>query len=196
MEAGKITIQRGDKIAGLELMQESISLYETIHALFHKDVARAYNAYSVAVIQLYRTALAERNPEDGPLKDGEQVEFADQLQLALRFQRQGVIVAERTLGLDHPDTLSYYQNLAMLEHLGEDLEQALKMFRHVLELWDVVYGEDHPDQLVLLVNTASLLPFSRAMQLLTFSLLFLHLRRTLVNCFLASRSVRAFLCSR
>lgn len=167
MEAGKITIQRGDKLAGLELMQESISLYETIHALFHKDVARAYNAYSVTVIQLYRAALGERasNEEVAP-KEGEPIvpEFAEQLALALRFQRQGVIVAERTLGLDHPDTLSYYQNLAMLEHLGEDVDMALKMFRHVLELWDVVYGEDHPDQLVLLVSSASSsnLPFAPA----------------------------------
>ena len=156
MEAGKITVNRGDKLAGLELMQESISLYETIHALFHKDVARAYNAYSVTVIQLYRAALGERSSEEPP-KEGEVPEFHEQLQLAIRFQRQCVIVAERTLGLDHPDTLSYYQNLAMLEHLGEDLEMALKMFRHVLELWDVVYGVDHPDQLVLLTNIGQLL---------------------------------------
>lgn len=156
MEAGKITVNRGDKLAGLELMQESISLYETIHALFHKDVARAYNAYSVTVIQLYRQALGERSSEEPP-KEGEVPEFYEQLQLAIRFQRQCVIVAERTLGLDHPDTLSYYQNLAMLEHLGDDLEMALKMFRHVLELWDVVYGVDHPDQLVLLTNIGQLL---------------------------------------
>ena len=33
---------------------------------------------------------------------------------AIRLQRQAVIIAERTLGVYHADTCSYYFNLAML----------------------------------------------------------------------------------
>lgn len=162
MEAGRITIARGDKLQGLELMQEAVSLFETIHALFHEDVAAAYNTYAVTVQGLYRNAMAERAAAQDPSKDPQQqsqepVEFAAELALALRFQRQGIFVAERTLGLDHPDTLAYYNTLAVLEHYSEDFDASLKAFRHVVDLWDVVYGPNHPDQLALLTNIGHLL---------------------------------------
>jgi protein TIF31 len=122
MDAGQLTIRRGDKQGGLDLMLEAVSLYETIHALFHKDVARAYNSYAVAVHSIYRFALNEKQVQlqakgDEVTEEDKQapVEFAQELQQALRFQRQAVIIAERTLGLDHPETLGYYVTLAMLE---------------------------------------------------------------------------------
>lgn len=195
MEAGQLTIRRGDKQGGLDLMLEAVSLYETIHALFHKDVARAYNTYAVAVHSLYRNAIGEKHArlqELGEKVTEEEkqspVEFAQELQQALRFQRQAVIIAERTLGLDHPDTLGYYVTLAMLEvscidgpallchmlilnlpgpflcirsdsfaqqHISDDVEMSLKMFRHCLTLWDLIYGPDHPDQSILLVRLVS-----------------------------------------
>lgn len=92
METGKIMLNRGDRAAGLEIMQEAISLYETIHAMFHRDLARAYNSYSVAVHALYRQANAESEGK-------EPVEYKEELAMALRYQRQCIIIAERTIGV-------------------------------------------------------------------------------------------------
>jgi hypothetical protein len=34
---------------------------------------------------------------------------------------------------------------------------SLKMFRHCITLWDLIYGPDHPDQSILLVRSSFLL---------------------------------------
>jgi protein TIF31 len=153
LEAGKVTINRGDRQGGLELMHEGVLLYETIHSIFHKDVARAYNSYAIAVHQVYRQALQQQLTADP--KTEQPPAFGAELAEAIRLQRQAVIIAERTLGLDHHETISFYQNLAMLESLSEDVETSLKIFRHVLALGTIVYGEGHPEQLILLTNVGT-----------------------------------------
>lgn len=155
LEAGKVTISRGDRQGGLELMHEGVLLYETIHSIFHKDVARAYNSYAIAVHSVYRQALQQQLTADP--KTEEPPAFGVELAEAIRLQRQAVIIAERTLGLDHHETISFYQNLAMLESLSEDAELSLKIFRHVLALGTIVFGEGHPEQLILLTNVGNLL---------------------------------------
>ena len=74
------------------------------------------------------------------------------LATALRLQRQAVIIGERTLGVYHPETCSYYFNLAMLEHLEGNTIVSLRYFRHVLEIWDVVHGPGHPEINTILVS--------------------------------------------
>ncbi|CDZ97800.1 Uncharacterized protein CLU1/cluA/TIF31 involved in mitochondrial morphology/distribution, also found associated with eIF-3 [Phaffia rhodozyma] len=152
LDTGKLLISRGDARAGLELMQEAIGLYENIHSVVHPDVARAYNSYAVLVHQLYRNALSERAADaEGPF------EYAAELEFAVQYQRQAVIIAERVCGLDHYETLSFYQNLAMLETCTEDVDMTLKLFRHVIKLWDVTFGPNHPDSIHALTSVGNCL---------------------------------------
>lgn len=76
---------------------------------------------------------------------------------AVRLQKQAIIIAERTLGVYHADTANYYFNLAMLENLEGNAQQGLRYFRHCLLLWDVIYGEGHPEVNTVLSNAGVVL---------------------------------------
>jgi len=71
---------------------------------------------------------------------------------ALRLQRQAVIIAERTLGVWHAETLGYYFSLAMLENLEGNTSGSLRYFRHVLDMWEVIHGPGHPEISTVLVS--------------------------------------------
>lgn len=71
---------------------------------------------------------------------------------ALRLQRQAVVIAERTLGVWHAETLGYYFSLAMLENLEGNTQGSLRYFRHVLEMWEVIHGPGHPEMNTVLVS--------------------------------------------
>ncbi|OAV92189.1 hypothetical protein, variant [Puccinia triticina 1-1 BBBD Race 1] len=84
----------------------------------------------------------QRDREPEALKN----EIDTYIQLAANNLRQSVIVAERTLGLDHPETIQQYSDLSVMEyHLG-NTETAMRYTKHALELWHLVYGPGcHPD---------------------------------------------------
>jgi protein TIF31 len=149
-EAGRNTIARGNADLGLEFMAEAISLYENIHSVIHPEVASAYNQYSSTLHQLARLKIQQLSPEN---LDPEQPLGID-IGGALRLQRQAVIIAERTLGVYHADTVGYYFNLAMLENLEGNALAALRYFKHCLTLWDIVYGEGHPEINTILVSAS------------------------------------------
>ncbi|KAL4399186.1 Intracellular distribution of mitochondria [Malassezia pachydermatis] len=76
---------------------------------------------------------------------------------ALRFQRQAVTVSERTQGLDHPDTMVQYINLAVLERSAGHFDVALRYQERIMQLWQLLYGRDHPDVVHTLSSIALLL---------------------------------------
>nr|XP_019049560.1 protein TIF31 [Kwoniella bestiolae CBS 10118]OCF28490.1 protein TIF31 [Kwoniella bestiolae CBS 10118] len=160
LEAGRNTINRGSIDLGLEFMLEGLQLYENIYSVIHPEVASVYNQYSQAIHQLARlkiqqvAAQAAANPEGA--SDPEQPLGLD-ISTALRLQRQAIIVAERTLGVYHHETAGYYFNLAMLENLEGNPQQALRYFRHVLKLWDVIHGPNHPEINTVLSNAGVVL---------------------------------------
>ncbi|KAI3625035.1 hypothetical protein CBS9595_000396 [Malassezia furfur] len=80
---------------------------------------------------------------------------------ALRFQRQAVTISERTLGLDHPDTMMQYMNLAVIERTAGNLDAALRYQHRVLALWQLLYGDNHPDAVHTLSSIALLLQAKR-----------------------------------
>lgn len=80
---------------------------------------------------------------------------------ALRFQRQAVTISERTLGLDHPDTMMQYMNLAVIERSSGNFDHALRYQHRILTLWQLLYGDDHPDAVHTLSSIALLLQAKR-----------------------------------
>jgi protein TIF31 len=151
-EAGRNTINRGNVEMGLDFMLEGINLYEQIHSVIHPEVAVAYNHYAIALHQLARLKMqqlaSEGVEQDTPL--------GLDLATALRLQRQAVIVAERTLGIHHAETIGYYYNLAMLENLENNPEASLRYFRYIIQLWQVVYGDQHPELQGVFVSCSKL----------------------------------------
>ncbi|WWC86535.1 uncharacterized protein L201_001412 [Kwoniella dendrophila CBS 6074] len=154
LEAGRNTINRGSIDLGLEFMLEALQLYENIHSVIHPEVASVYNQYSQAIHQLARLKIQQVAQQEG--SDPEQPLGLD-ISTALRLQRQAITVSERTLGVYHHETAGYYFNLAMLENLEGNAQQALRYFRHVLKLWDVIHGPNHPEINTVLSNAGVVL---------------------------------------
>ncbi|ORX37442.1 translational initiation-related protein [Kockovaella imperatae] len=152
-DAGRATLNRGNLDLGLGFMLEAVQLYENIHSVLHPEVAAAYNEYASTIHQLARLKIQQLANENA---DPEQPLDLD-LALALRLQRQGVIIAERTLGVYHSETCAYYFNLAMLEHLEGNTVTSLKYFRHILDMWDIIHGPKHPEINTILSNAGVVL---------------------------------------
>lgn len=128
-------------------MLEGINMYEQIHQVIHPEVAAAYNQYAVAMHQLVRLRIQQLQAEGNENED-----LNLDINTAIKLQRQAIIAAERTLGIHHAETISFYYNLAMLENLQGNAETALRLLKHVLALWDIVYGPDHPELPSILVS--------------------------------------------
>ncbi|ORY06134.1 clustered mitochondria-domain-containing protein [Clohesyomyces aquaticus] len=133
LEAGRMSVAQDQKELGQELLLESLSLHEQIYGVLHPEVARVYHTLSNL---LYN--LEEKNA-------------------AVELAHKAVIVSERTLGVDHADTVLNYLNLGLFEHANGNTKAALAYVRHALELWKVIYGPDHPDSITTLNNAAVML---------------------------------------
>ncbi|WVQ76963.1 hypothetical protein IAR50_006642 [Cryptococcus sp. DSM 104548] len=152
--AGRNTINNGNVNMGLEFMLEAIQTYESIHSVIHPEVAAVYNQYAQAIHQIARIKIAQLAQKEDASPDEP---LGVDVSTALKLQRQAVVIAERTLGIYHHETASYYFNLAMLENLEGNSQQALRYFKHVLTLWDVLYGRDHPEVNTVLNNAGIIL---------------------------------------
>lgn len=148
LDAGRATLNRGSLDLGLEFLLEGVQMFENIHSVIHPEVAAAYNQYSSTIHQLARLKIQQMAAENA---DPEQPLGLD-IGTAIRLQRQAVIIAERTLGVYHADTCSYYFNLAMLENLEGNAQASLRYFRHVLNMWEIIYGPGHTEINTVLVS--------------------------------------------
>ncbi|KAJ1956116.1 Intracellular distribution of mitochondria, partial [Linderina pennispora] len=91
-EAGRMSLEQGQKELGLELLLESLALHEQTYGFLHAESARCYAVVSLAHY-------------DAGAND-----------LAAEFMTRSVVISERTVGLDDPFTIHNYLNLALYEH--------------------------------------------------------------------------------
>lgn len=133
LDAGRMSIQQGQRELGQELLLESLSLHEQIYGILHPEVARVYYALSTLYYGL------------------------DEKSAAVELAKKAVIVSERTLGVDDAETVLAYLNLSLFEHANGNTRQALMYVRHALDLWKIVYGIRHPDSITTINNAAVML---------------------------------------
>lgn len=165
-EAGRVSMSRGDRALGVDLMMEGVSFHEQIYGLVHAETGRCYSTFAT-VLHHYATVLAVEHAErQKQAETGTEVplpELSEQISVAnaLRYQRQAVTVSERTLGLDHPETLAQYVNLAVLERLEGNVDASLRCQQRLLQLLEIVHGDDHPEVINALNNVALTLQNAR-----------------------------------
>lgn len=169
-EAGRISMGRGDRALGVELMTEGVGFHEQVYGVVHPEVARCYAVFATilhhyASIIAVETAEKQRQAvaEGGKAEDIQLPEISEHISVAnaLRYQRQAVTVSERSLGLDHPETLAQWVNLAVLERLEGNVDASLRCQQRVLDLWSIIYGHDHPECVNALNNIALTLQNAR-----------------------------------
>ena len=83
-EHGKMALSKGQKELGLELMTESVTIAEQVYGPVHPETGRA----------LAQLAMMHYGNKD--------------FEAARDLQKKAVIVFERTLGVDEPDTIQQY----------------------------------------------------------------------------------------
>ncbi|KAJ2121470.1 Intracellular distribution of mitochondria [Coemansia sp. RSA 720] len=120
-EAGRMSLEQGQKELGLELLLESLALHEQTFGFLHPESARCYAVVSLAHYDAGEAALAAE------------------------FMTKAVVISERTVGLDNPLTIHNYLNLSLYEHARGNTLLALRLMRHAMDLWRVVNSPDHPD---------------------------------------------------
>lgn len=136
--------------------------WHSLAILYHQLSQRALvelSEYNDRLLELSALYHASNNEEDrGKIKqriesyqrdrepEAVRNEIDTYVQLAANNLRQSVIAAERTLGLDHPETIQQYSDLSVMEyHLG-NTDTAMRYTKHALDLWHLVYGPGcHPD---------------------------------------------------
>ncbi|XP_059829435.1 clustered mitochondria protein homolog isoform X2 [Hypanus sabinus] len=124
-QSGQAKVQQGFLKDGCELINEALNLFNNVYGAMHVEIC--------ACLRL----LARLNYIMGDYNE------------ALNNQQKAVLMSERALGVDHPNTIQEYMHLALYCFANGQLSTALKLLYRSRYLLILVYGEDHPEMALL-----------------------------------------------
>ncbi|XP_078278905.1 clustered mitochondria protein homolog isoform X1 [Rhinoraja longicauda] len=124
-QSGQSKVQQGFLKEGCELINEALNLFNNVYGAMHVEIC--------ACLRL----LARLNYIMGDNNE------------ALNNQQKAVLMSERALGVDHPNTIQEYMHLALYCFANGQLSTALKLLYRSRYLLILVYGEDHPEMALL-----------------------------------------------
>lgn len=127
-QSGQAKVQQGFLKEGYELISEALNLFNNVYGAMHVEIC--------ACLRL----LARLNYILG-----------DYLE-ALSNQQKAVLMSERVLGIEHPNTIQEYVHLALYCFAFGQLSTALKLLYRARYLMLLVTGEDHPEMALLDCN--------------------------------------------
>ena len=118
---GQNKIQQGFLRDGYELINEALNLLNNVYGAMHPEIA--------ACARL----LARLNYIMGDFTE------------ALVYQQRAVLMSERVLGTDHPNTITEYAHMALYCFANNQMSNALKLLYRARYLALVCHGESHPE---------------------------------------------------
>ncbi|XP_044058120.1 clustered mitochondria protein homolog isoform X2 [Siniperca chuatsi] len=124
-QSGQAKVQQGFLKEGCELINEALNLFNNVYGAMHVEIC--------ACLRL----LARLNYIMGDHPE------------ALSNQQKAVLMSERVLGIEHPNTIQEYMHLALYCFANGQLSTALKLLYRARYLMLVVSGEDHPEMALL-----------------------------------------------
>uniref|UniRef100_A0A8C1SJV9 Clustered mitochondria protein homolog n=1 Tax=Cyprinus carpio TaxID=7962 RepID=A0A8C1SJV9_CYPCA len=124
-QSGQAKVQQGFLKEGCELINEALNLFNNVYGAMHVEIC--------ACLRL----LARLNYIMGDHPE------------ALSNQQKAVLMSERVLGIEHPNTIQEYMHLALYCFANGHLSTALKLLYRARYLLLVVCGEDHPEMALL-----------------------------------------------
>lgn len=119
--SGQNKIQQGLLREGYDLISEALNLLNNVYGAMHPDIS--------ACLRL----LARLNYIMG--------EYAE----ALSYQQRAVLMSERVLGIDHPNTITEYAHLALYCFANNQISNALRLMYRARYLAILCHGENHPE---------------------------------------------------
>ncbi|CAA0808886.1 Clustered mitochondria protein [Striga hermonthica] len=130
VETGKAQLAEGMLNEAYTLFSEAFALFQQVTGPIHREVA---NCCRYLAMVLY---------------------YAGDMAGAIMQQHRELIINERCLGLDHPDTAHSYGNMALFYHGLNQSELALHHMSRALLLLNLSCGPDHPDVASTYINVA------------------------------------------
>ncbi|KAK3555770.1 hypothetical protein QTP86_028946 [Hemibagrus guttatus] len=125
LHCGQTSIQQGRLKEGCELISQALGLFTNVYGALHQDVC-------VCLRLLGRIYYI--------LGD-----YAE----ALSHQQKAVLISERVLGIDHPNTIQEYKHLGLYCFADGQTSTALRLLYRARYLMLLVCGEDHPEMALL-----------------------------------------------
>ncbi|KAJ8565661.1 hypothetical protein K7X08_008237 [Anisodus acutangulus] len=130
VETGKAQLAEGLLSEAYTLFSEAFTILQQVTGPMHREVA---NCCRYLAMVLYH---------------------AGDMAGAIMQQHKELIINERCLGLDHPDTAHSYGNMALFYHGLNQTELALRHMSRALLLLGLSSGPDHPDVAATFINVA------------------------------------------
>lgn len=130
VETGKVQLAEGLLSEAYTLFSEAFTILQQVTGPMHREVA---NCCRYLAMVLYH---------------------AGDMAGAIMQQHKELIINERCLGLDHPDTAHSYGNMALFYHGLNQSELALRHMSRALLLLSLSSGPDHPDVAATFINVA------------------------------------------
>ncbi|KAF4789699.1 Clustered mitochondria protein like protein [Turdus rufiventris] len=124
-QSGQAKVQQGFLKEGCELINEALNLFNNVYGAMHVEIC--------ACLRL----LARLNYIMGDYSE------------ALSNQQKAVLMSERVLGIEHPNTIQEYMHLALYCFANSQLSTALNLLYRARYLMLLVFGEDHPEMALL-----------------------------------------------
>ncbi|KAK9741090.1 hypothetical protein RND81_03G080800 [Saponaria officinalis] len=130
VDTGKVQLAEGMLGEAYTSFSEAFSILQQVTGPMHREVA---NCCRYLAMVLYH---------------------AGDMAGAIMQQHKELIINERCLGLDHPDTAHSYGNMALFYHGLNQTELALHHMSRALLLLSLSCGPDHPDVAATFINVA------------------------------------------
>ncbi|XP_048859564.1 clustered mitochondria protein homolog isoform X2 [Brienomyrus brachyistius] len=124
-QSGQAKVQQGFLKEGCELINEALNLFNNVYGAMHVEIC--------ACLRL----LARLNYIMGDHPE------------ALSNQQKAVLMSERVLGIEHPNSIQEYMHLALYCFANGQLSTALRLLYRARYLMLLVCGEDHPEMALL-----------------------------------------------
>uniref|UniRef100_A0A2I3H774 Clustered mitochondria protein homolog n=1 Tax=Nomascus leucogenys TaxID=61853 RepID=A0A2I3H774_NOMLE len=124
-QSGQAKVQQGFLKEGCELINEALNLFNNVYGAMHVETC--------ACLRL----LARLHYIMG--------DYAE----ALSNQQKAVLMSERVMGIEHPNTIQEYMHLALYCFASSQLSTALSLLYRARYLMLLVFGEDHPEMALL-----------------------------------------------
>ncbi|XP_060115464.1 clustered mitochondria protein homolog [Heteronotia binoei] len=124
-QSGQAKVQQGFLKEGCELISEALNLFNNVYGAMHVEIC--------ACLRL----LARLNYIMGDYSE------------ALSNQQKAVLMSERVLGIEHPNTIQEYMHLALYCFANSQLSTALGLLYRARYLLLLAFGEDHPEMALL-----------------------------------------------
>uniref|UniRef100_A0A673M9T2 Clustered mitochondria protein homolog n=1 Tax=Sinocyclocheilus rhinocerous TaxID=307959 RepID=A0A673M9T2_9TELE len=125
LHCGQSRVQQGCLQEGCELISQALGLFTNVYGALHQDVC-----ICLRLLGRIHYILGD---------------YAE----ALSHQQRAVLISERVLGIEHPNTIQEYKHLGLYCFAGGQSVTALRLLYRARYLMLLVCGEDHPEMALL-----------------------------------------------